>query len=325
MDETHRFSVHLTLVLKSRVLIAPLHWGLGHATRCIPLIHEQIGLGNEVVVAATGGPKEVIQSAFPNIEFIDIPFMTISYPADGNMARHFFWKGPRLIRSIWNEHRLLQKVVVNRKIDLVISDSRFGLWSRKAKSVFVTHQVHIISPVFEGLINALNRWVLNKYDEVWIPDFESRPGLAGKLSHPIKLPEHASYIGPLSRFTGKEPVTERAWENVGIVSGPEPQRSLFEAELARRFIESGKPSLIIQGKPHCDSKKEVGELTVVSHLDTDDFIIALKSADHIYCRSGYSTIMDLHALGLNATFFATPGQTEQEYLAELHAPAQEID
>lgn len=305
--------------MPQKVLIAPLHWGLGHATRCIPLIEQQLEAGNEVIVAAEGGPHNVIQTRFPELRFIEIPFMEITYPRDGNMSRHFFFRGPKLLRSIRHEHRLLQSIVEREGIDLVISDSRFGLWTRKAKCVFVTHQVKIKSPHFEGLINRLNRWVMNRYDEVWIPDYETSPGLAGELSHPTSVPKHARYIGPLSRF--KEPLQPRAekqWKAVAIISGPEPQRSLFEAEIARELIESDEPALIVRGKPNEKEKREIGKLKMVGHLDDDALREALACTDRIISRSGYSTIMDLHVLGLTAELHPTPGQTEQEYLADLH-------
>ena len=39
-----------------RVLIAPLNWGIGHATRCIPIIKRLLEAGKEVIVAADGYP-----------------------------------------------------------------------------------------------------------------------------------------------------------------------------------------------------------------------------------------------------------------------------
>lgn len=300
------------------VLIAPLHWGLGHASRCIPIIREQLNDGNRIIVSANGGVRSLLQSSFPSLEFIDIPFMEITYPEDGNMSRHFFWRGPALLKSIWREHRTLNSVIKKHGVDTVISDSRFGLWSKKAHSIFITHQVRILSPHFEGLINLLNRWVMNRYDEVWIPDYAESPGLAGVLSHPTRVPIHAKYIGPLSRFSAPIMKTAATIEAVIIISGPEPQRSLFEAEMARRFIENDAPALMLRGKPHEHSEKSIGNLKIVSHLDDQSLIEALSGCKKVISRSGYSTIMDLDVLKIDAEYIPTPGQTEQEYLATLH-------
>lgn len=304
--------------MSKRVLIAPLHWGLGHATRCVPIIREQLKLGNEVIISANSGPRKLIEAQFPSLTFVDIPFMEITYPKDGNMVGHFFWQGPKLIHSIWREHQMLKRIIQTEKIDLVISDSRFGLWSKKVKSIFITHQVQILSPRFQWVINLLNRWIMSKYDEVWIPDYEQAPGLAGVLSHPVNLPKHVKYIGPKSRFNDPLERVDVKYKNLGIASGPEPQRSLFEAELARRFIESDEVSLLLRGKPNENDIKDIGKLKIVPHLKDDAFLAALSQSEKVICRSGYSTIMDLHILGVKAEFHPTPGQTEQEYLAGLH-------
>ena len=304
--------------MSKRVLIAPLHWGLGHATRCVPIIEQQINEGNVVIVSANSGPRHVLEVRFPELEFIDIPFMEITYPKDGDMARHFFWNGPALLHSIWREHRLLQKSIVEKAIDVVISDSRFGLWSNRVKSIFITHQVQILSPNFQGIINLMNRWVMSKYDEVWVPDYKESPGLAGILSHPEKLPTNARYIGPLSRFREKIVPHKIVWKALVIISGPEPQRSLFEAEMARRFIESDEPALILRGKPTELGNKEIGKLKIMNHLNDDELIESLSKSELVISRSGYSSIMDYNVLGIKAELHPTLGQTEQEYLADLH-------
>lgn len=308
-------------VMGKKVLIAPLHWGLGHATRCIPVIQAQLDAGNQVLIAANTGPKALLSARFPMLRFVDIPFMEITYPKDGNMSWHFAKKGFRLIWSIFSEHRKLQSLIREENINLVISDARFGLWTRRCHCVFITHQVNIISPYFEGIINLLNRWVMSKYDEVWIPDYAQKPGLAGKLSHPKKLPANAKYIGPLSRFVRTNNFTQPEAEGtLAIVSGPEPQRSMFEAEIVRQHIESGEKLTLLKGKPEENKTQTIGNITLYPHLDDDALIAALKSHKNIIARSGYSTIMDFHILGVKrVAYYPTPGQTEQEYLAELHS------
>ena len=302
-----------------KTLVAPLHWGLGHATRSIPIIEAELANGYEVLVAATGGPRALLQKRFPEIEFVEIPFMEITYPKDENMARHFAFNGFKLLWNIWKEHRFLQKLVEQKKIDRVISDSRFGLFTKKVSCYFVSHQIEIQAPIFQGLINWLNRWVMNQYNQVWIPDYETSPGLAGKLSHANKMPKRYQYIGPLSRFSKAETEKpEPVWDAVAIVSGPEPQRTLFEADLTRRFIESDEKALLIQGKPHQPKEQKIDHLTILNHLDDEALKAALLSAKTVISRSGYSSIMDYEVLGIKAEFHPTPGQTEQEYLAELH-------
>lgn len=304
--------------MPQRVLIAPLHWGLGHATRCIPVIRQQVAAGNEVLLAASGQQEALLREHFPALEYVHIPFMEITYPVNGSMANHFFRSGPALVHSIIKEHKVLRQMVREKQLDLVISDSRFGLWTTQTKCVFITHQVEIQSPVFQNLINGLNRWVMDRYDEVWVPDYKEAPGLAGKLSHPPRLPKHTKYIGPISRFTGPLSKKPSKWKAVVIISGPEPQRSLFEAEMATRFKNTHEPVLILQGKPGTPLNLRTGNVQTRNHLPDRQLLEALEQSEQVIARSGYSTIMDLHVLGLKAEFHPTPGQTEQEYLASLH-------
>ncbi|HAQ71133.1 MAG TPA: glycosyltransferase [Flavobacteriales bacterium] len=302
------------------VLVAPLHWGLGHAARCIPIIEQQLAEGNRVLIAASEGPRALLNTRFNSrCTFIEIPFMRITYPKDGNMARHFFFKGPSLLWNIWREHLYLRSLVQKENIDAVISDSRFGLWNKRVQSIFISHQIEIKAPLFQGLINRLNRWVMNRYDEVWIPDYADKPGLAGDLSHSQKMPLRYKYIGPLSRFNKKITQGTSAGKVVVIVSGPEPQRTLFENQIIARFKASSEKVIILSGKPHIENKEEADNITIVNHLNDDDLIKELESASMVIARSGYSTIMDFHVLGVNAEYIATPGQTEQEYLMQLHS------
>lgn len=305
-----------------RVLIAPLHWGLGHATRCIPVIEKEIEWGNTVFISANGAQKALLQRRFPSTTFIDIPFIEITYPADGNMVRHFLKKGLPLILAVIKEHFVLRKVVQHYKLTKVISDSRFGLWNKHVFSVFISHQIEIQSPVFQWLINRINRWVMQRFDEVWIPDFETFPGLAGILSHAKKMPRNIRYIGPLSRFSKYNHIARASQEldALAIISGPEPQRTIYEAQITRHLSESGLKSIILKGLPQQSDTVELDHLVIKNHMEDEGFAQAIIEASTIYARSGYTTIMDLHALGaLNkAVFSPTPGQTEQEYLAHLH-------
>jgi hypothetical protein len=311
------------LSIKKKILVAPLNWGLGHATRCMPIIQAQLNAGSEVVIAADGAPLALLKSRFPQCQFIEWKGVSIHY--SGNMILSMLIQVPKILWSIYKEHQQLKKVIEEYKIDMVISDNRFGLWNKNIHSVFITHQVNIISPFAEKLLFKINKWFIEKYDECWVPDYEGGDNLSGILSHPKNdyyrknFPKNLKYIGPQSRFTKGSSVVEKKYEVVGIVSGPEPQRTLFFEQLKNDFEKIKGKTLIIAGTPN-NSKFKIqnSELAIVPHLEDDDFTAALYSAKRIICRSGYSTIMDLHALGLNAEFIATKGQTEQEYLEGLN-------
>lgn len=108
------------------------------------------------------------------------------------------------------------------------------------------------------------------------------------------------------------------YQNLAVLSGLEPHRTILQERLTKRFLASGERSLIVEGKPERDIQICQREnITVVSHLPDHELYQALNTARTIYCRSGYSTVMDLVAIGISdAILIPTPGQTEQEYLAE---------
>lgn len=231
---------------------------------------------------------------------------------------------PKILFSIYREHKELKKIIAEEAIETVISDNRYGLWNKKIHSIFITHQINIQSPIFEKMLFKINRWFICKYDECWVPDYEDENNLSGDLSHPKNeyykknFPDNIKYIGPQSRFSKGNPEGEKIYECVGIVSGPEPQRTFFFEKLKNEFAKIKGKTLLISGQPESTIQIRDGELNIVNHLNDVEFVKALYSSKKIICRSGYSSIMDLHVLGLKAEFVATPGQTEQEYLMKKH-------
>lgn len=293
---------------------------MGHATRCIPLIREQLAMGNEVLIAADGGALALLQQKFPECKCMVLKGAQISYSKW--MVLSMIFQIPKILFSIFKEHQQLKKIIEEYKIEMVISDNRYGLWNKKIESIFITHQINIQTPFFEKLLFRINSWFISKYDECWVPDYAGENNLSGNLSHPKNgyykknFPENIKYIGPQSRFSKSEKIfSEKIYDYAGIVSGPEPQRTFFFEKLVREFkTEKGK-TIIISGKPEILKQVQDGNISIFSHLDDEAFTGILYSSKKIICRSGYSTIMDLHALGYNAIYVPTPGQTEQEYLA----------
>jgi uncharacterized protein (TIGR00661 family) len=303
---------------KKRILICPLNWGLGHATRCIPIINELIKQGHNIVIAADEGPLKLLQQEFPTLTFIVFPNYSIRYPSDGNMIVSMLVQSPRIVYSIYKEHSELKKIISTNKIEIVISDNRFGLWNKVVKSIFITHQLFIKTPIAQGVTNAINHWFIKKYDECWVPDIERENNLSGELSHGQKQFSNVKFIGALSRFNKQESGVEKKWDVLVILSGPEPQRSIFENIVLQQLKQTSLKTLIVKG---IASAEEVWEevnsnITSVSHLPAKQLETAILSSEIIVSRSGYSTIMDLVALGKKAIFVPTPGQTEQEYLAQ---------
>ena len=298
---------------KKRILVAPLDWGLGHATRCIPIIHHLIKNDFEVVISTNGRSYELLKSEFPKLEFCHINGYNVSYSNSNNMAIKILVQIPKIILGIIKEHYSLRKIIHSKKIDGVISDNRFGMWNKSTPCIFITHQINIKSPVFSKLINKINHFFISKYNECWIPDFSNNL-LSGELSKIDFKKNKFKFIGPLSRFEKRD--LHLKYKYCFLISGPEPQRTILE-NIAKRELEKIKEkSIIILGKTEENKIEKYGTHTIYSHLKSEKLNKILLESEIIISRSGYTTIMDLYKLEKKAILIPTPGQTEQQYLAK---------
>ena len=304
------------------ILICPLNWGLGHATRCVPIIKKLSSEGHKVIIAADEGPLAFLQKEFPDHEFIKFPGFSPKYSRSNTQVFKMMAAFPGALRDFRRDHKTVESIVRNYNIDMVISDNRFGCWSKQVHSVFITHQLHIQVPRIwkwtTPIINLFNHSYIKKYDEVWVPDIENEPSLSGKLSHPALKGTSTKYIGHLSRFqSDNQDVTEKTNKFLVILSGPEPQRTIFEEIVLKQARQTSDNILILRAKPDSnDLLRDVPEnVSMFNHVDDEMFVQLVNSAEIIVCRGGYSSLMDLAALGRKAFLVPTPGQTEQEYLA----------
>lgn len=312
-----------------RVLIAPLNWGLGHAARCVPLVNRFLAQGDEVVLGGDGESLVLLRKHFPTLQTIRFADLSLSYSAGKSQVGAMLRALPKIVRAAWADYRLLGELLERELFDFVVSDNRFGLFSRKTRCVYITHQLHIRLPRryrrLEPLAARLHGWIGRQYSEIWVPDYEEAGrSLSGELGHTEK--QHygtVRYIGPLSRFDGREnpmrPSRIDRFEVVAVLSGLEPQRSMLEEEIVSRYSGKKERVLIVEGKPSKPMLQvSKGNITIVPYMDDSQLMIVLQQAQRIIARSGYSTIMDLATLELldRAELIATPGQPEQEYLQE---------
>ena len=308
---------------KPRILVCPLDWGLGHATRCIPVIRSLMKAGAEPVIAAEGPQLQLLRLEFPGGEFVNFRGYRVNYSKRIPAGIHILFQTPRLLFNVYHEHRKLKELITSLDIDAVISDNRYGLWHHRTCSVLITHQVNILPPpalsVFTPLVHKLIRIFIRRFHFCWIPDLATSPNLSGQLSHGNTLPENTGYIGLLSRFD-ESPENEKeikAYDMVAIVSGPEPQRSIFEEKLIDQLPSDGKKCLLLRGIPGDQEIRPLKEnLDVAHHLPSAMLGKLLRSGPLVICRAGYSTLMEIAMMGNKAILIPTPGQTEQEYLAE---------
>lgn len=300
---------------KRRILVAPLDWGLGHATRCIPVISALIKRNAEVIIAGSGSAAELLKREFPEQKHFLLPGYNPHYGANNSMVWQMAIQLPGFIKTIRQEHAAINELAIREKIDVIISDNRYGCYSARAKSIFITHQINILMPSgfkwMEGLVNRFNHEQINKFTECWVP--AKNTGILGDLM-PV-LPLHTRFIGYLSRFKKLE--RESKYAIAAIASGPEPQRTMLCNILRNELKEAGVKAFLLRGEIASEETREVdGSLEEVNYLLSSQLNNIIEQSDLIIARSGYSTIMDLARLGKKAIFIPTPGQTEQEYLAE---------
>ncbi len=303
---------------RKRVLVAPLDWGLGHATRCIPIIKKLIAQSVDVVVACDGAIKILLQKEFPELTFIHLQGYQITYgkPFLLGMIRQLSTINNAIIR----EQNWLQETVEKHKIDAVISDNRYGLYHRSIPTYFITHQLQVktlAGKVIDRLVHERLYKYINRFSECWVPDYLDKiNNLAGELSHPVKMPAiPCRYIGPLSRFNKTNKSANNTVPLV-LLSGPEPHRTIFEKKIIAQQKKFRISITLVRGLPASTEKLNADGLTAHNYLDAEALQDAISNSSVVIARSGYSTIMDLVRMQKKMILAPTPGQGEQEYLAK---------
>ena len=316
-----------------KILVAPLNWGLGHASRCVPIIRRLCREGHQVVLGGDGDALVYLQQHFPQLRSIELAQLNLSYSRGKRQVIAMLVALPKLIAFSIRDHRLLKRLQVEEHFDQVISDNRFGLYLTPTPlhsqlsttlhstlstlhCIYITHQLHIMLPRpykwLEPLVSRMHARIYNRYGEVWVPDTPDHR-LSGELSTLYNstlytLNSKLKFISPLSRFTDTLPLYSSTplppYKAVAFFSGLEPHRTLFERTILERFKGHESEVLMVNGR-------------VDKQLSDSELAYYLTHAEHIIARSGYSTIMDLDALGVldKAELIPTPGQPEQEYLA----------
>jgi uncharacterized protein (TIGR00661 family) len=298
------------------ILIAPLNWGLGHATRCIPIIKALQENNYIPLIASDGIALELLRKEFPYLKFLELPSYQIEYAKNG---KNFKWKLiqnlPKIIKAILNEKKLVKSWVTKYNIDGIISDNRLGVFNKNVPAVFITHQLRVMTGKTTWLSSKLHQNIIKKYTECWVPDVATSPNLAGELSHLNKYAFKVNYIGPLSRMQKKE--VPKKYDLLILLSGPEPQRGILEEKLkieARRFKGN---VVFIKGVVEANQTKEqIDTICYYNFMNSSQLEQTFNESEIVLCRSGYTTIMDLAKLGKKAFFIPTPGQYEQLYLAK---------
>lgn len=299
---------------KKRILVAPLNWGLGHATRCIPIIQNLIEEGFEPVIASDGDALHLLKTEFSSLESYELPSYNIKYSSSAFFFRSkLILQIPHILKTITAEKHLTARLIKEKNINGIISDSRWGVRSMSVPSVFLTHQVNVLSGITSSISSFIHKIYIRKFDECWVPDNEGDPNLSGKMGHPRASPLNLKYIGILSRFIKLDVPVK--YDIAVILSGPEPQRSLLEKKIKKEIYGKDLRTLIVRGVVEGEQECfENHNLTTYNFLSSEQLCQSINQSTLVICRPGYTSLMDLVFLQKKVFLILTPGQYEQEYL-----------
>lgn len=306
---------------RRKILIAPLDWGLGHATRLVPIIVQLQQQGHETVIAADGRPYDFLASRFPEVKIYRCAGYNITYPENGNLLLHMMKNSVSFYKSVEAEQRSATELSDEINADVVISDNRLNFRAKGRKNIYITHQLNIKAGILPAVATAMHRKYYSRFDEVWVPDNSGTANISGALGHDADCAVPVFYLGPQSRFTamkyGEVPSHGKV---VVLLSGPEPQRTLFENIIVAELIRTGINAIVLCGLPgRNEVTRPAPNIEMVSHMNDEDMLQTIAGAKVVIARSGYSTLCDLAQLNKRLIAVPTPGQTEQEYLADKHA------
>ncbi|MBL7899077.1 MAG: hypothetical protein JNJ99_11120 [Crocinitomicaceae bacterium] len=289
-----------------RVLISPLDWGMGHTTRCVVLIKQLISSGNVVFFAGNTDQIDFMKREFPQIEFLFLAGYNVQFDSGKSSYLQIINQLFKIKSAINNENDTVKKLVDQFKIDIIISDNRYGLFASATKNILITHQLSLQIPYLKNWVNSqLQKWI-NKFDFCWIPDDEKNPLCGELINASLKIPK--LYIGLLNRFSHAE--TPSRYKYIGIISGPEPERSIFAIKLEKFLISKHEPALMI-GYEGNNPK-----ITYCKNPTTGELGQLILESETVISKAGYTTIMEMTDLKKNAILISTRGQFEQEYLAK---------
>ncbi len=297
------------------ILFCVLNWGLGHATRSTRIIQDLIGSGNKVILLSDGQALSFLRGRFPQLEYYNAPSYGVKYPSgDKRVIPFIFPQIPLILKAINAEYKQVKAILETKKIDIILSDNRYGCHHKKIPSIFLGHQLSFGTASIYKLVNLFHAKLINKFSALWVPDDANRSlsGLLSSNKH-IRIPK--SFIGDLGQFPKAESKELRDIDCLILLSGIEEQREALESKLRDLNWPQDKSIVFVRGIINPRSTIEIPALDVRDFAQDKELKYLLERTKVILCRSGYSTIMDLQPFHLNRVFVPTPGHNEQIYLA----------
>jgi UDP:flavonoid glycosyltransferase YjiC (YdhE family) len=302
--------------MKNRVLLCVLDWGLGHATRSLAVLNELERQGFEVIIASSGAALTLLTLESPGHTFYELPGYGVSYSNRFSFELGMIAQSRKILDAVSREQAATREILRKERIDAIISDTRYGCFEEGTRSIFLSHHLQIMATgawkLFSPMVNAWHRRMISKFHDVWVPDYPDQH-LSGELSR-LDF-RSVKFIGPLTTMRRSQETTATEFDIIAVLSGPEPERTRFSELLFRQLKDSGKRFLLVEGKPGAAATAPPR----INFLRREELAACIGKSAVVISRSGYTTIMDMAALGGRAIFVPTPGQTEQLYLARRMA------
>lgn len=300
-------------IQQQKILLAPLNWGLGHVFRSIAVLKRLQDQNNQLFIACDASQKEIFQRYLERVHFYELKGYSFQFSVDKSLVFANSLKIFSLQRQHYKDHDVCEKIVANEGIDLVISDHRYGFYSDKALSIFMTHQCQL--PINNRVIQWLHhRLIHRKFQKVWILE-DKTVRLAGKLATTDSLKLPFELIGLFSRFQDDIPVSKD--KTVAIISGPSPYNHYLLSAVEKYATIQQEPIYCISNLTSSSNY-----IHIVPPEEQDAYI---RSAKKIISHAGYTTLMDLHFLQTQEVLLIpSPNQLEQEYLASIHADKYQV-
>ncbi|SDB64570.1 conserved hypothetical protein [Flavobacteriaceae bacterium MAR_2010_188] len=301
---------------RGNILVAPLNWGLGHASRCIPIIKLLLKYKFNPIIASDGEALQLLVQEFPELNRIELPSYNISYSKNKHLLKFkMLIDSPKILKAIKAEKKMTSEIVKANNIIGIISDNRPGVFNKKIPSVFITHQLKVMSGSTTWLTTSWHQKMIKHFDQCWVPDYKGPMSLSGELSS-LEIPKiKTKFIGTLSRFD--RIICEETIDILILLSGPEPQRSMLEKKLTNSFKETTKTVVMVRGVIENESSTEQrGNMKVYNFMLAEHLETLINESAIVISRSGYTSVMDFARLKKNVFFIPTPGQFEQQYLAQ---------
>lgn len=317
--QKEKIGLNLPEFRNQTIFYCVLNWGIGHATRSIPIIKHYLALGNKIILFSDGEAENVLKKSFPELTIHTLPSYKIKYAAHRFLFLLIALQSLTRFWVIWKENRRLKRYAVEYQPSIVISDNRYGGYLSNTKNFLITHQLKLVTNNWlENISQSFIDNLIKPFDQLWIPDIEG-VNLSGEMIH-ASVQKSKRWIGfPSIKMVDND---EKYKSDILILlSGPEPRRSELEQEYLKIIPHLNKKICFIAGNFSQSYKEyQTNNLQFYSYLPYEQTLNYIRQANVVVCRSGYSTLIDLYILQKqNIICIPTAGQPEQEYLAKYWA------